>query len=743
MSTTVELEDNPPSHSPSPRTSLRDASDARPLQEGMENGFTLSPMYELVLEYNQHQDSQLSLFARATHIASRKWLEVSDVMDRVFPRGKTIMSDVNYLFDHVPHLQKELPPGYNRHADWLPHVMRAPSYLENAFPEREPERRTATVTFVEEEEESLAVPMQDSPPLVDPTLRTDKGKAKQVQVAEDVPDITQHTEMPPRAVTPRETSAYWGTASAQFRDQTSQIPSEVWRLPGLLVPPWILSVKLDGCRSQPEFIAFSWTEFQRLETKVGTLQRAIVNAKEKGPLRDLKAPPDPDGTHLAGPGVRRPLEGMETLLMEETIVMEEMIEGVETREILLLPGRGEMLLANRRTRAGHQIHPVLQGRVEEWWRRRGGGESSDGGSSDRRFPYIAPGAPYGTLVPTIEPKLKPDSLPEWDGDPDTAIDYFWTLGKSPSYRAGSAVQLWFVTLPTQRQASMRSHYLVYLQVIKELYLGNKWQLRMNIQFENQAFRQPGFEHEMRTLANSDDGGPLEVFLVMRKAPIKWRTILVIENIPTTEELYKKVNEHDDSLLDAVKSSPTDVVTLHNIASTLRRLGFHQAASPRTYKRVNRAEVEADPGSLEGLSTAPEEVQEEVEEDGEVTLKEVYTCPKVEEAKEHKRRKIQRRRKTLRHGAEGRTIRAAEDYRIKAHECRVVRVEGDFRDDKEWLVERNLLANAEDTFFSVPNTLISARKPCVPVCNMSNKPRMIRKGEIVGTLADPRNSSTNL
>jgi hypothetical protein len=68
---------------------------------------------------------------------------------------------------------------------------------------------------------------------------------------------------------------------------------------------------------------------------------------------------------------------------------------------------------------------------------------------------------------------------------------------------------------------------------------------------------------------------------------------------------------------------------------------------------------------------------------------------------------------------------------------VVRVEGDFRDDKEWLVERNLLANAEDSFFSIPNTLISARKPRVPVSNMSDRPWFIRKGEILGSLIDPQ------
>jgi hypothetical protein len=107
------------------------------------------------------------------------------------------------------------------------------------------------------------------------------------------------------------------------------------------------------------------------------------------------------------------------------------------------------------------------------------------------------------------------------------------------------------------------------------------------------------------------------------------------------------------------------------------------------------------------------------------------------AKLHRRMKTRRRRRVLRNGAEGRTIRAAEDYRIRAQECRVVRVDGDFSEDKEWLVERNLLANSEDSFFSVPNTLISARKPCVPVSNMSDCPRFIRKGEILGTLTDPQ------
>jgi hypothetical protein len=107
------------------------------------------------------------------------------------------------------------------------------------------------------------------------------------------------------------------------------------------------------------------------------------------------------------------------------------------------------------------------------------------------------------------------------------------------------------------------------------------------------------------------------------------------------------------------------------------------------------------------------------------------------AREHRRVKGRRRRRAKRNGLEVKTVRASQDYRIRAHECKLVRVDGDFAEDKDWLVERSLLANAEDSFFTVPNVLISARRPVVPVSNMSDRPRMIRKGEILGQLTDPR------
>jgi hypothetical protein len=239
------------------------------------------------------------------------------------------------------------------------------------------------------------------------------------------------------------------------------------------------------------------------------------------------------------------------------------------------------------------------------------------------------------MVPTIDPKLKLEALPEWDGNHDTAVDYFWEVYQIASLlgwlpRAlgfwlptrlakGSPVQLWFSTLPTARQAEMRSHYLVYLQVIKDRYLGKRWRLRMNNQYEQQQFRQAGQEKESpqsflgrrvrytRLLTVTDDGGPDEVQQIMRTAPIAWSSILIVENIRSVEDLYDRVNEHEEELVDVVVRRQTDVITAGNLSSTLRRLGYSQSGSASAYpprrdrdRRANVTEVES---ATEGVEEA--------------------------------------------------------------------------------------------------------------------------------------------
>lgn len=78
----------------------------------------------------------------------------------------------------------------------------------------------------------------------------------------------------------------------------------------------------------------------------------------------------------------------------------------------------------------------------------------------------------------------------------------------------------------------------------------------------------------------------------------------------------------------------------------------------------------------------------------------------------------------------------EDVRIPANHSKQVEVRGYFEGPKDWLVERTILQVDETHHLIVPNVLISSEKPFLPIANPTNRPLMIRRGEVVGTLLDP-------
>lgn len=210
---------------------------------------------------------------------------------------------------------------------------------------------------------------------------------------------------------------------------------------------------------------------------------------------------------------------------------------------------------------------------------------------------------YGHIAPTIDSKLKQEDLLTWDGNPNTAIEYFWKVQQQASLggyilsalgywlwlklKEGSDVQNWFTTLSSEEQSRMRGHWVDYLKGIKEAYLGCNWQFDIGEAYKAQYFWQPGHKTELpksfiarhimytRMLAKSDDRGPLEVHLVMARAPLAWRTILILENIKSSSMLYTKAAEHKASLLELSKncSQLTNVITSENLVSTLRRMCY--------------------------------------------------------------------------------------------------------------------------------------------------------------------------
>ena len=72
---------------------------------------------------------------------------------------------------------------------------------------------------------------------------------------------------------------------------------------------------------------------------------------------------------------------------------------------------------------------------------------------------------------------------------------------------------------------------------------------------------------------SDNGGPLEVHLVMARAPLAWRRILILENIKSTSQLYMKAIEHQESLINISRTRPSTTITTENLVGTVCRMGY--------------------------------------------------------------------------------------------------------------------------------------------------------------------------
>ena len=245
--------------------------------------------------------------------------------------------------------------------------------------------------------------------------------------------------------------------------------------------------------------------------------------------------------------------------------------------------------------------------------------------------------PYGRIKPTIKPEIKQELLPRWDGSPSTAVDYFLKIqqlaaleGDLPealgywlwmNLEDGSDIKNWFATLTFPEQAHMRSHYINYLRGIKDGYLGEAWQSKINRVYEGQYFRQMGHERELpktfiiphimytRMLTSAKPGGTLEISLIMRKAPMSWKTILVMPSIKSTKALYTKVVDYEDDLLEAWrrKSMATSTITAENLIPTLKQLGWEQPRS-RLTSTPSRTTQEKLPQDRRVLMTIAEEAE---------------------------------------------------------------------------------------------------------------------------------------
>ena len=213
--------------------------------------------------------------------------------------------------------------------------------------------------------------------------------------------------------------------------------------------------------------------------------------------------------------------------------------------------------------------------------------------------------------------LKIQQLAALEGDLPEALGYWLWMNLEDS----SDIKNWFATLTFSEQAHMRSHYINYLRGIKDRYLGEAWQSKINRVYEGQYFRQTGHEKELpktfiirrimytRMLTSAKPGGTLEISLIMRKAPMSWKTILVMPSIKSTKALYTKVVDYEDDLLDAWrrKSAAASAITVDNIIPTLRRLGWDQPRS-RSSPMPSHAAQDNRPQDRRVMLTIAEEAE---------------------------------------------------------------------------------------------------------------------------------------
>ncbi|KAI3997990.1 hypothetical protein K525DRAFT_275772 [Schizophyllum commune Loenen D] len=77
------------------------------------------------------------------------------------------------------------------------------------------------------------------------------------------------------------------------------------------------------------------------------------------------------------------------------------------------------------------------------------------------------------------------------------------------------------------------------------------------------------------------------------------------------------------------------------------------------------------------------------------------------------------------------LRAAEDVTLKPESVVRVAVTGPFSAGGDWVVEKEMLSSTTERPFLVPNALVAADNPFIPVANTATTPRRIRKGEALG------------
>ncbi|KAF8903272.1 hypothetical protein CPB84DRAFT_1903283 [Gymnopilus junonius] len=212
-------------------------------------------------------------------------------------------------------------------------------------------------------------------------------------------------------------------------------------------------------------------------------------------------------------------------------------------------------------------------------------------------------------VPSIQEshfdtKLKPESVPKWDGNTDTLVRWltkvndiasisktvFTQLGRIVPRRFEGAAETWYWSLPDKFRRSAEVDWDTLRNVITDFYMNRKWLDQQKGKAIRAHYREPGYaretpseyfirKNELLNNAYSMEDSEL-IMEIMEGAPPNWNTILTMQLYATTVEFQRAVRYHEDTLMKLNPSNYTPRDRTRDYRANYTR--DSNSYTPRTY-----------------------------------------------------------------------------------------------------------------------------------------------------------------
>jgi transposase InsO family protein len=200
-------------------------------------------------------------------------------------------------------------------------------------------------------------------------------------------------------------------------------------------------------------------------------------------------------------------------------------------------------------------------------------------------------------------KMRPDVVPEWDGDADTLASWilkinhlakesemvFKQLGRIIPLRLRKGAEKWFFSLPLDYRQDVSVNWGTLKTAIGSYYMNRAWLDKQKARASNASFRESGYSNEspseyfirkseLLRLVNKLSDSEL-ILEVMGGAPEYWSAILDAQRYETAVEFQTAIKYHESAL-----SHPPFTTTSTNFERRLKALELGQGRSEGTKQR---------------------------------------------------------------------------------------------------------------------------------------------------------------